>query len=80
MKSNGILLCCVWNGKHDCMVGGGGLAWELNAWYGMWILLVKEFQGKLLVMVVSVYLDIGDFYIKEGILNSNNYSRSHRVQ
>jgi len=39
---------------------GGGLAWELNAWYGMWILLVKEFQGKLLVMVVSVYLDIGD--------------------
>jgi len=23
-------------------------------------LLVKEFQGKLLVMVVSVYLDIGD--------------------
>jgi len=22
--------------------------------------LVKEFQGKLLVMVVSVYLDIGD--------------------
>jgi len=26
----------------------------------MWILLVKEFQGKLLVMVVSVYLDIGD--------------------
>jgi len=26
----------------------------------MWKLLVKEFQGKLLVMVVSVYLDIGD--------------------
>jgi len=23
-------------------------------------LLVKEFQGKLLVMVVSVYFDIGD--------------------
>jgi len=38
----------------------GGLAWELNAWYDMWILLVKEFQGKLLVMVVSVYLDIED--------------------
>jgi len=31
---------------------GGGLTWELNVWYGMWILLVKEFQGKLLVMVV----------------------------
>jgi len=59
MRLNVILLCCVWNGKHDCMVGGG-LAWELNAWYDMWILLVKEFQGKLLVMVVSVYLDIGD--------------------
>ena len=59
MRLNEILLCCVWNGKHDYMVGGG-LAWELNAWYGMWILLVKEFQGKLLVMVVSVYLDIGD--------------------
>jgi len=27
---------------------------------GMWNLSVKEFQGKLLVMVVSVYLDIGD--------------------
>jgi len=40
-----------------CLIGGG-LAWELNAWYGMWILLVKEFQEKLLVMVVSVYLDI----------------------
>jgi len=26
----------------------------------MWILLVKKFQGKLLVMVVNVYLDIGD--------------------
>jgi len=26
----------------------------------MWNLLVKEFQGKLLVMVVSVYLDTGD--------------------
>ena len=42
-----------------CLIGGG-LAWELNAWYGMWILLVKEFERKLLVMVVSVYLDIGD--------------------
>jgi len=26
--------------------------------------------------VVSVYLDIGDVYIKEGILNSNNHSHS----
>jgi len=42
-----------------CLIGGG-LAWELNIWYGMGILLVKEFQGKLLVMMVSVYLDIGD--------------------
>jgi len=39
---------------------GGGLAWDLNDWDAMWKLLVKEFQGKLLVMVVSVYLDIGD--------------------
>jgi len=42
-----------------CLVGGG-LTWDLNDWDGMWKLLVKEFQGKLLVMVVSVYLDIGD--------------------
>jgi len=42
-------------------------------------LLVKEFQGKLLVMVVSVYLDIGDVYIKEGIMNSKK-SCSHRVE
>jgi len=26
----------------------------------MWRLLVKEFKGKLLVMVVSAYLDIRD--------------------
>jgi len=42
-----------------CLVCGG-LAWELNDWDGMWKLFVKEFQGKLLVMVVSVYLDIRD--------------------
>ena len=42
-----------------CLIDGG-LAWELNAWCDIWILFVKEFQGKLLVMVVSVYLDIGD--------------------
>jgi len=42
-----------------CLIGGG-LAWDLNDWDGMWKLLVKEFQGKLLVMVVSVYLDIGN--------------------
>jgi len=46
----------------------------------MWKLLVKEFQGELLVMVVSVYLDIGDVSIKEGILNSNNRSHSHRAE
>jgi len=47
----------------------------------MWNVLVKEFHGKLLAMcVVSVYLDIGDVWIKEGILNSNNCSRSHRVE
>jgi len=42
-----------------CLIGGG-LTWDLNDWDGMWKLLVKEFQGKLSVMVVSVYLDIGD--------------------
>jgi len=41
--------------KMTCLVGGG-LAWDLNDWDDMWKLLVKEFQGKLLVMVVSVYL------------------------
>jgi len=46
----------------------------------MWILLVKEFQGKLLVMVINVYLDIGDVWINEGILNSNNYSCSHKAE
>jgi len=41
--------------------------WLVVEWHENWILemacgnlLVKEFQGKLLVMVVSVYLDIGD--------------------
>jgi len=43
----------------DLLVGGV-LVWGWDAWGGMWILLVQEFQGKLLVMVVSVYLDIGD--------------------
>jgi len=38
----------------NCLVGSG-LAWELNAWDSMWILLVKEFQGKLLEMVWLVY-------------------------
>jgi len=45
--------------KITCFVGGG-LAWDLNDWDDMWKLLVKEFQRKLLVMVVSVYLDIWD--------------------
>jgi len=41
--------------------------WLVVEWHENWILemacgnlLVKEFQGKLLVMVVSVYLDIED--------------------
>jgi len=39
----------------------------------MWKLLVKEFQGKLLVMVVSVYLDIYRRCLDKGsILNSKN--------
>jgi len=47
----------------------------------MWNVLVKELHGKLLVMcVVSVYLDIRDVLIKEGTLNSNNCSHSHRVE
>jgi len=42
-----------------CLVGGG-LAWDLNDWDDMRKLLLKELQGKLLVIVVSVYLDIED--------------------
>jgi len=48
---------CNWHAWYEIVHGFVGW-WCCDM--EMWILLVKEFQGKLLVVVVSVYLDIGD--------------------